>query len=120
MGLDDYSSEKISKASEFELEELLNKFKKQEVSLAKLGGFLAYNFLALSGLLGFSSWYIRSYMSNRRGIKNLPKEKLTLFHVVKKGSIIGSMIGGAYIAGFLIVGYYMMPISVFKKYCELQ
>lgn len=39
---------------------------------------------------------------------------------MKKGSKIGVALGGLYIAGFLVVGYYMMPIYVFKKYTEIQ
>jgi hypothetical protein len=35
---------------------------------------------------------------------------------MKKGSKIGFMLGGLYIAGFLIVGNYTMPIKTFKKY----
>lgn len=48
-----------------------------------------------------------------------PKE-LTLSNVVKKGSKIGVVLGGLYIVGFLVVGYYMMPIHIFKKYTEIQ
>lgn len=60
MGIEDYSTLKIANASELELESMLAKFKAEEVSVSKLGGFLAYNFFALSGLLGFTSWYVKS------------------------------------------------------------
>jgi hypothetical protein len=71
----------------------------------------------LSGLLGFTSWYIKSHWTKKIGHIKTPKQQLSLFHVIKKGSAIGGMIGGAYMIGFLIVGYYTMPIPVFKKYC---
>lgn len=40
---------------------MLQRFKSEQISVAKLGGFLLYNFVALSGLLGFTSWYVKSH-----------------------------------------------------------
>jgi len=81
---------------------------------------MAFNFLALTGLLGFTSWYIKSHWKKTPGQPKLTKDQLSLFNVIKKGSVVGSLVGGAYVVGFVIVGYYTMPIPVFKKYCELH
>jgi hypothetical protein len=39
---------------------MLKKFKFEQISLAKFGGFVAYNFIALSSLLGVTAWYVKS------------------------------------------------------------
>ena len=41
---------------------------------------------------------------------------LTIANIMKKGTKIGVLLGGLYIGGFLLVGHYMMPLYVFKKY----
>lgn len=43
-----------------------------------------------------------------------------MFNIVKKGSGYGILLGGIYIVGLLAVGSATLPISTFKKYCELQ
>lgn len=96
---------------------MLSKFKSEEISVSKLGGFLAYNFFALSGLLGFTSWYIKSHWVKKGQKGRLSNKELTLVNIIKKGSAVGALIGGVYMAGFLVVGYYTMSIPVFKKYC---
>jgi len=47
----------------------------------------------------------------------MKKSELTLTNLFKKGSIVGTALGGVYAFSALAIGYYTLPISVFKKYC---
>lgn len=60
MGMEEYSTEKIMKSSEFEIDALMDKFQAEEVSYLKLGGFLAYNVVALVGLKKFAGRFIKN------------------------------------------------------------
>lgn len=37
-----------------------------------------------------------------------------------KGTKYGVLLGGIYLASFVVVGSYLLPLSTFKKFCELQ
>lgn len=95
---------------------MLKKFKSEHVSLKKFGAFAAYNFVALSGLLGAAAYYVNSTRLKKGEPRKLKLKDLTIANIMKKGTKIGVLLGGLYIGGFLVVGHYMMPLEVFKKY----
>lgn len=99
---------------------MLEQFKSSEVSVSKLAAFLGFNCAALGGLFGFSRWFVKSRWIKKGEKGRMKKSELTLTNLFKKGSIVGTAIGSVYIVSALIVGYYTLPVSVFKKYCELQ
>lgn len=82
----------------------------------KLGGFLTYNFVALTGML----FFVRHYVRSRWNIKSKNKKNLTIKNIVTKGSIYGLTMTGLYLVGLGITSYFFMPLSVFYKHCELQ
>ena len=41
-------------------------------------------------------------------------------NIFLKGTKYGVLLGGIYLASFVIVGNYLLPLSTFKKFCELQ
>lgn len=94
----------------------------QEGQLWKIGLFLGYNALALYSM----NRYVRHFVISRRKStktklsKTQIKKRFGFDKVLKKGSVYGLMMGGLYISGLLLIGYYVLPLSTFRKYCELQ
>lgn len=81
---------------------------------------MAFNFIALSGLLATTAWYVKSNWVKKGQPRRYNPKDLTIPNIMKKGSKIGVVLGGLYVLGFLAVGHYTMPIEVFKKYSEIQ
>ena len=90
------------------------------MSIYKLAGFLTYNIVALFSVAKFTNWYINSTHIKKDEPRRLDKRQLSIFKVAKKGTKYGIMLSLLYACGFVLIGSYAMPISVFKKYCELQ
>lgn len=99
---------------------MISKFESTEVSKAKLGLFLGYNAVVLAGLCKFAGWYIKSKWLKKEQPRTLSKSQLSLFNVVKRGSLLGVTLGGFYVVSFALMANYCLPLSTFKKYCELQ
>ena len=92
----------------------------EEVQMWKLGCFLGYNALALYSM----NKYVRNFVATRKAaaIKtslSAPqiRRKYGFDKVMKKGSIYGLMMGGLYISGLMLVGYYTLSVQTYKKYC---
>ena len=98
----------------------MNRFQAEEISYLKLGGFLAYNVVALVCLKRFAGRFIKKNWLKRDEPRRMSAKDLTLINIFSKGTQYGVLLGGIYLTGFLAAGYYLLPLSTFRKYCELQ